>query len=59
MKEIIEYFGLVVVMIVFLFGALFYFSKKAERIEIISPQDGVKCVIVSRMFHTSIDCWSE
>ena len=27
--------------------------------EVIEPEMGVKCVVVSRMFNTSVDCWKD
>lgn len=57
MKDYILYFfGAVVLM-----GAvLFVLSVLAENVsdhEIITPEPGVKCVVVSRVFNTSVACW--
>lgn len=27
--------------------------------EVISPEEGISCVVVSRMFNTSVDCWKD
>lgn len=32
-------------------------AKSVKDFEIIRPEQGVKCVVVSRMFNTSVDCW--
>ena len=32
-------------------------SKAVSDYNVIEPESGVKCVVVSRMFNTSVDCW--
>jgi hypothetical protein len=32
-------------------------SNSMSEHEVIKPADGVECVVVSRMFNTSVDCW--
>ena len=39
------------------FGTLF--AKSVSDYEVISPENDVKCIVVSRMFNTSVDCWLE
>ncbi len=36
-----------------------FFAKTVSDHEIIRPSEGIKCVVVSRMFNTSVDCWKE
>ena len=36
-----------------------WFSNKISDYEVIKPEKGVACVVVSRMFNTSVDCWKE
>ena len=38
-------------------GIVRLFSGFAEEIKVVAPKEGVECVVVSRMFHTSVDCW--
>lgn len=33
------------------------FSERIASHKVISPEPGVKCVVVSRAFNTSVDCW--
>lgn len=35
------------------------FARQVRDYEVIQPEIGVKCVVVSRMFNTSVDCWKE
>ena len=58
--EIMEYIKLIsiyvgVVLIVWGVGNMF--AKGVSDHKIISPKQGVECVVVSRMFNTSVDCW--
>lgn len=47
------YIGLII-----LVGAVgFGFSKLVSDYEVIEPEPGIRCVVVSRMFNTSVDCW--
>ena len=34
-----------------------YFSDSISNYEVIAPDTRVRCVVVSRMFNTSVDCW--
>ena len=34
-----------------------YFSDSISDHKVIAPDIGVRCVVVSRMFNTSVDCW--
>ena len=34
-----------------------FMSDSVSDYEIIKPTDGIECVVVSRMFNTSVDCW--
>lgn len=35
------------------------FAGAISDYEVIQPEPGIKCVVVSRMFNTSVDCWEE
>lgn len=32
-------------------------SRSVKDYEIIEPEKGVRCIVVSRMYNTSVDCW--
>ena len=34
-----------------------YFAETVSDHKVITPKPGVECVVVSRMFNTSVDCW--
>jgi len=36
-----------------------FFADKISDYEVINPEEDVKCIVVSRMFNTSVDCWKE
>jgi hypothetical protein len=38
-------------------GAGKLFADSVSDHKIIKPKEGVECVVVSRMFNTSVDCW--
>ena len=46
---------LLVTLSVYLAGKLF--ADKVSEQKLISPRGGVECVVVSRMFNVSVDCW--
>ena len=33
------------------------FADSVSDYKIIKPKEGIECVVVSRMFNTSVDCW--
>ena len=45
-------------MIVGILGSSIYISNKVSDYELVKPVDDVECIVVSRMFNTSVDCWS-
>lgn len=58
MKELVititTYIGLII--LIWYMGR--YFANEISDYEVISPKDGIECVVVSRMFNTSVDCWA-
>lgn len=44
-------------LIIWLVGSKF--AGAISDYEVIQPEPGIKCVVVSRMFNTSVDCWEE
>lgn len=57
--ENIKYVALYIVVILCIWGAGKFFADSVSDYEVIKPESGVKCVVVSRMFNTSVDCWNE
>lgn len=56
--EIIKYIGIYVLVVGAIWIAGVVFADSVSDYEVIKPEPGVKCVVVSRMFNTSVDCWS-
>lgn len=52
-KNIVIY--IVVLMVLWTAGT--YFADNVSSYEVITPEPGVNCVVVSRMFNTSVSCW--
>ena len=60
MKEQIAYVAMYAVLILVCWFAGMFVSDSMSDYEIIQPKQGVECVVVSRMFNTSVDCnWSD
>jgi len=57
LKEIIIYIVLVVLILCLLWGIGKIFADSVSDAKVITPKPGVECVVVSRMFNTSVDCW--
>jgi len=59
--ENLKYFGMYFVLVTVVTTILWvggtFFAKSVKSYEVISPTKGVECIIVSRMFNTSVDCW--
>jgi hypothetical protein len=58
MKHMIMYFAIYSVVLFGIWGVGTLFADSISDHEVISPEQGVKCVVVSRMFNTSVDCWT-
>jgi hypothetical protein len=56
-KSVIVYIGLTVLVTVAIWWVGSFFAKSVSDYEVITPKQGVECVVVSRMFNTSVDCW--
>lgn len=48
---------MIIVFLIWMAGKAF--ADSVSEHEVIAPYPGVKCVVVSRMFNTSVDCWKE
>ena len=57
MKEAAIYIGMVCLVIIVVYGIGRIASTAMSDYEVITPVEGVECVVVSRMFNTSVDCW--
>lgn len=53
----IKYIAAMTAMMCIIWGIAYLFSSTIKDYEIIEPEDGVHCVVVSRMFNTSVDCY--
>ena len=58
MIEVIKLIGIYGIMIVGIWVSSIYISNKVSDYELVKPVDDVECIVVSRMFNTSVDCWS-
>lgn len=56
-KEIGIYIGVMVLMYVCIWGLGKLFADGVSDHKLITPKEGIECVVVSRMFNTSVDCW--
>lgn len=55
--DYIKYTAIYIMVLIGIWGIGTAFAKKVSDYEVITPEEGVKCVVVSRMFNTSVDCW--
>lgn len=55
--EALKYIGVWLLIVAALWGGGAFFAKKISTYEVIEPAENVQCVVVSRMFNTSVDCW--
>lgn len=49
----------ILMFILIIWGGGKLFADTVSDYEVIKPKNGVECVVVSRMFNTSVDCWIE
>lgn len=59
MKEFIGAIVIVFCIPVLVYLVFVFLPWAIGKHEVFSPEEGVKCVVVSRGFHTSVDCWKE
>ena len=57
--EYIKYIAIYACALVAIWGVGTLFANSVSDYEVIAPENDVKCVVVSRMFNTSVDCWKE
>ena len=56
--EYIKYIAIYVLTIGAIWFAGVQFADSVSSYEVIIPEPNIKCVVVSRMFNTSVDCWA-
>jgi hypothetical protein len=57
--DYLKYIAIYVAIVLMIWGAGVVFAKSVSDYEVINPKDGIQCVVVSRMFNTSVDCWKD
>lgn len=61
-QELVKGVVMYISMMILVVGGMWYggtfFAASIKDIEVVEVEPGVKCAIVSRMFNTSVDCWS-
>ena len=57
--EYIKYAAIYICVLLGVWGVGTVFADSVSDYNIITPKDGVQCVVVSRMFNTSVDCWKD
>ena len=57
MGDWIKYIAIYILIIGAILGASYYASEALKNYEVIEPERGIKCVVVSRTFNTSVACW--
>ena len=55
--DVVKYLALTAAVCLCIWGVGKLFADSISDYEIITPKDGIECVVVSRMFNTSVDCW--
>lgn len=56
---VVGYLAMVFVVVACVWGAGKLFADSVSDYEVIKPKEGIECIVVSRMFNTSVDCWKE
>lgn len=54
-----KHFAFCCVLLVGMWGLGTLFARTVSDYVVITPKLGVSCIVVSRMFNTSVDCWKE
>jgi hypothetical protein len=57
MKEFIQSIGIYIIMLVIIWTMVYFMADGVKDYEIVTPEEGVKCIIVSRLTNTSVACW--
>ena len=62
MKDMLRVLGIGVAILIVLTSVIGLLAKGMPMIEdlkVVEPKAGIECAIVSRIAHTSIDCWKK
>ncbi len=57
MRETILYGAVMIAVLLAIWGLGWLVAQRMEVVEVIEPEPGIHCAVVSRMMNTSIDCW--
>ncbi|MCK5019977.1 MAG: hypothetical protein KAS32_23185 [Candidatus Peribacteraceae bacterium] len=57
--DFVKYIGIVILVYVCVWGVGKLFADSVSDYKVIQPKEGIECVVVSRMFNTSVDCWKD
>ncbi len=57
MKDFLPPIFIYFVLFIAVCGVVYLISDVVKKHEVINPAPGVQCVVVSRMYNTSVDCW--
>jgi len=55
---VLAYTVVTIIIVVLSYSTIYFFSTTVESIKVHEPEKGIHCAVVSRMFNTSISCWS-
>lgn len=59
MKELLQGAGIWIGAMVLIWIGMYYLARIVSDYEVIEPEEGVRCVVVSRTMNTSVDCWQD
>lgn len=57
--EFLKYIAVWLLVIAVIWSGGVFFADKVSDYEVITPAENVECVVVSRMFNTSVACWKD
>ena len=57
MADTMKLIGFYVAGLALMWGLAYTASTVVKDYEVIEPEDGVRCVVVSRMMNTGVSCW--
>lgn len=55
--DVLKYVGAMSLMLGAMWGLVYWLAVAVKDYEVIEPEEGVRCVVVSRMMMTSVSCW--
>lgn len=57
MKSFIIYIGMMIIVFAVTLGGSSLLAGFVKDNELVEPEPGVHCIVVSRIMNTSVDCW--